>query len=925
MNKTPLAVAICTLLVPLSAYAQEEEGVDLGTLQVTVGETPIESLSLAVKKASDDTIKKSTLQQASSTLGNALSGQIGVHSNPFGGGASAPVIRGQDGVRVKILQNGTDVVDVSHISPDHVVTTDTLLANKVDLVRGASTLLYGTASQAGVVNVIDGRIPDQMPFGAVKQNIEGDVLLRYNTANNEKIATAGITAGLGDHFALRVEGLTRKADNYKVPAFQSDVVLDYVPDSYNQSVVGTVGLSYIKDDGYLGASYSHRRDHYGIPGHNHNYDSCRAHIFKTSFARGRYYLDLYPHLMDDEDINDEPHFDECRTDTNGEQHGHSHDNPFGFEHNHNHGGPWVDMHADRYDIRAMLKSPVSGIDKLKFDATYADYFHDEKDPGNPERKITTQEDANPLIDRGHAAAIFKNKGVNARLELHHSPITLPFGTLKGVVGVQHQTSKMSAMLPYLPSQGATKAADPKFLLVPHTNQNNSIFALEQIDWDKLKLEVAARYERQKTPVHYNHTLLKEKLDYLTNVVHQTTDTIPVHPNLEPYQDTALSYLASLHWDINDKNRLSLTASHNERFPAPMELYYHGKHLATNSFEHGNKNLKKEQSNNIELGLIHRGEVIGGRGSVYYQNFGNYIFNEAIDKQDNLYLRRYNQAAAQFYGVEGELDYKINNRHKVTVFGDFVQGKLNSLPSVTGKMIFGKTPEVIGFNEACDGYSLEQIHSNLSTCIQTNPATTAATLEPDTDCGVEDFKDAADICVLAYPEKLGVDSLARPGTYAPRLPPTRLGFRYQARLSDKWSANMEYSRVFAQDRLSTSTIAIRPGYCLLSDDQKDNLDVDINVLHSHRSICKDNDGEHLDYVNDKNPLKMTPRHVQEAKTQGYNLLNVGIDYQDVWRDMDYKVFIQGSNLLNEKIYIHNSFLPYVPQMGRNYSVGLSVAF
>lgn len=78
MNKTPLAVAICTLLLPLSAYAQEEEGVDLGALQVTVSETPIESLSLAVKKASDDTIKKSTLQQASSTLGNALSGQIGV-------------------------------------------------------------------------------------------------------------------------------------------------------------------------------------------------------------------------------------------------------------------------------------------------------------------------------------------------------------------------------------------------------------------------------------------------------------------------------------------------------------------------------------------------------------------------------------------------------------------------------------------------------------------------------------------------------------------------------------------------------------------------------------------------------------------------------------------------------------------------------
>ncbi|WP_053091249.1 TonB-dependent receptor plug domain-containing protein [Neisseria bacilliformis] len=102
-------------------------------------------------------------QSRSATLGNALAGENGVHTNPFGGGASAPVIRGQEGVRVKMLQNGSDVVDMSAISPDHAVASDTLLAKQVEIVRGTPTLLYSSASPAGVVNITDSRIPEKVP------------------------------------------------------------------------------------------------------------------------------------------------------------------------------------------------------------------------------------------------------------------------------------------------------------------------------------------------------------------------------------------------------------------------------------------------------------------------------------------------------------------------------------------------------------------------------------------------------------------------------------------------------------------------------------------------------------------------------------------------------------------------------------------
>ena len=89
----------------------------------------------------------------------------------------------------------------------------------MELVRGADTLLYGLASPAGVINVVDDRIPNRMPSGAIHDKIEGETMLRYNTNNHEKLATAGVSFGVGDRIAVRVEGLKREADDYQVPHF----------------------------------------------------------------------------------------------------------------------------------------------------------------------------------------------------------------------------------------------------------------------------------------------------------------------------------------------------------------------------------------------------------------------------------------------------------------------------------------------------------------------------------------------------------------------------------------------------------------------------------------------------------------------------------------------------------------------------------
>src|SRR5690554_5709001 len=172
-------------------------------------------LSPAEFAVADHVIDQKTLAERSTTIGDAMADELGVYSNQYGSGSSRPVIRGQDGPRVKVLQHASETADVSTLSPDHAVTVDPILAKQVEVIRGPSTLLYGAGTVGGLVNVTDQKIPTQMPA----DGLEGTVGVRYNSGSDEKLASAGVTAAIGDNFALRVEGSKRKANNYITPAY----------------------------------------------------------------------------------------------------------------------------------------------------------------------------------------------------------------------------------------------------------------------------------------------------------------------------------------------------------------------------------------------------------------------------------------------------------------------------------------------------------------------------------------------------------------------------------------------------------------------------------------------------------------------------------------------------------------------------------
>jgi len=197
------------------------------------------------------------------SLGETLGNELGVSASGFGAGASRPIIRGLEGPRVKILQNGMGVADVSSLSNDHAVASESSTAQQIEILRGPAALLYGSGAIGGLINVIDNRIPT-----VLNKKITGEAELRYGTVNQEKSGSFSVDGSSGN-IGLHVDGNSRETRNYDIPgkANLSDPASadGKLPSSFTRSNSLAAGASLIQSWGYLGAAVQTLNDHYGIP------------------------------------------------------------------------------------------------------------------------------------------------------------------------------------------------------------------------------------------------------------------------------------------------------------------------------------------------------------------------------------------------------------------------------------------------------------------------------------------------------------------------------------------------------------------------------------------------------------------------------------------------------------------------------------
>jgi iron complex outermembrane receptor protein len=124
-------------------------------------------------------------QRLGTTLGETLDNLPGVANTTYGPNVGRPSIRGMDGDRVRILQNSGANMDVSGLSFDHAVPIDPLTTERIEVLRGPATLLYGGSVSGGVVNVIDNRIARDRAFDA-QGGVMGKAEVRAGGAANER-------------------------------------------------------------------------------------------------------------------------------------------------------------------------------------------------------------------------------------------------------------------------------------------------------------------------------------------------------------------------------------------------------------------------------------------------------------------------------------------------------------------------------------------------------------------------------------------------------------------------------------------------------------------------------------------------------------------------------------------------------------------
>jgi iron complex outermembrane receptor protein len=191
-------------------------------------------------------------KQLEASIGATLQAEPGVAMRSLGPGPARPVIRGLDGDRVAVLQDGQRVGDLSSQSGDHGVTLNPSSAQRIEVVRGPATLLYGANAIGGLVNVIT----DQIPTKAIVKP-SGDLTL--DLASN-----AGEVGGAGDvHFgngqiAVHVAGSGRRSGDFSTP--EGDV-----ENSQSRTSVFNVGASWTGSRQYAGASYGYDDSEYGVP------------------------------------------------------------------------------------------------------------------------------------------------------------------------------------------------------------------------------------------------------------------------------------------------------------------------------------------------------------------------------------------------------------------------------------------------------------------------------------------------------------------------------------------------------------------------------------------------------------------------------------------------------------------------------------
>lgn len=218
--------------------------------QVTVTATGTEqAVSSSIQSVevigSIDLAKKSPV-----SLGEALDGELGVSKRSFGPGTARPVIRGFDGDRVLVLQDGNRIGGLGFESGDHAEPINVLNVERIEVVKGPATLLYGSNAIGGVVNAVTGH-------DSAHKGLNGYLTGVGATNRGQAAGSAGIEFGT-DKWLFWGSGGAQGASDYDTP-------IGRVQNSFSREKSASAGFGYYPTKGFFSFNYHYDKRRYGIP------------------------------------------------------------------------------------------------------------------------------------------------------------------------------------------------------------------------------------------------------------------------------------------------------------------------------------------------------------------------------------------------------------------------------------------------------------------------------------------------------------------------------------------------------------------------------------------------------------------------------------------------------------------------------------
>jgi iron complex outermembrane receptor protein len=214
------------------------------------------------------------------TIGETLARQPGVSATSFGPNASRPVLRGFQGERVRVLTDGIGSLDASNTSVDHAVAINPLTADRIEVLRGPSALLFGSAAIGGVVNVIDTRIPRRVP----DEPVHVAAIATYGSASDERSLNGTIDVPVAGKWVIHADGNYSRTGDLRIggfvlsrqlraeagaspdPAVRALAALrDRLPNTAAETSDVALGVGYVGGETNFGVSVNRYDSLYGVP------------------------------------------------------------------------------------------------------------------------------------------------------------------------------------------------------------------------------------------------------------------------------------------------------------------------------------------------------------------------------------------------------------------------------------------------------------------------------------------------------------------------------------------------------------------------------------------------------------------------------------------------------------------------------------